>query len=50
MPYREGTKKNPKVFKDISASFGRTAELKILEDTGISYVFFGNIFEVAQLL
>ena len=48
--YREGKKKQPKVFYDISASFGRTAKLKILEYAPKSELFFGKIFEVAQLL
>ena len=48
--YRVRTKKNPKVFYDSSASFGRTAKLKIPEYAPRSEVFFGNIFEVAQLL
>ena len=45
-----GKKKPPKVFADISASFGRTVKLKIPEYTPMSEVFFGEIFEVAQLL
>ena len=47
---REGKKKGQKVFEDISASFGRTAELKSPEYAPMSKVFFGKIFEVVQLL
>ena len=45
-----GKKKQQKVFYDSLASFGRTAKLKIPEYAPWSEVFFGNIFEVAQLL
>ena len=43
-------KKESKFFDDISTSFGRTAKLKIPEYAPMSHVFFGKIFEVAQLL
>ena len=44
-----GKKKDPKVNEDISASFCRTAELKIFKCSPNVCNFFANIFEVVQL-